>query len=542
MSTRFRFAERDGVCIAGVLIFCAAIGGHAIEERELLGVPDCGFENGAPSWSIPKGSPFASLSGEQAASGDTSLKIVDTSADGGSNVTSSAVKLPSEGMYELGGKVFPVSGSGLGIYARLFDSEGNALPGNGHLLGLEGNERRWIPFSREFIAPGSADTVRIWIHSYNASRVSAYLDDFEVVFTKGRDEGMLQDLALLKERLTERELPSTASEEAILELFSSLGEDGSWPDIDYEDDNRASWKPSRHMGRILSMARAYSSSSHAVHDDPAVRQAILRAYDLWMEKDFTCPNWWYNTIGVPRTLYRVMLLVEDELTEEQRSAGIDVLKRAQLGMTGQNLVWVAEVTIARGCIENDPWVVMAAFRRIGDEIRISSDEGIQADFSFYQHGTQLYSGGYGKGFSIDCPKFAELAHGTAFEFPEEKVEILCGYLLEGQRWMVRGPTFDYSACGREIARKGGGRASGLIGACNSMLALDPPRKDEFELFRERLEAGASVPADLQLTGNQDFWRSELMTHHRPELYFSVRMTSPQVVQTETCNRENLHGQ
>jgi chondroitin AC lyase len=81
-----------------------------------------------------------------------------------------------------------------------------------------------------------------------------------------------------------------------------------------------------------------------------------------------------------------------------------------------------------------------------------------------------------------------------------------------------------------------------MSGCHAMLELDPPRADEFERFLERIEAGADVPPDLQLSGNRSFWRSEFMTHHRPDWYMSVRMTSPLVVQSETCNSENLHGQ
>ncbi|MDA3927191.1 MAG: hypothetical protein PF904_21165 [Kiritimatiellae bacterium] len=38
------------------------------------------------------------------------------------------------------------------------------------------------------------------------------------------------------------------------------------------------------------------------------------------------------------------------------------------------------------------------FNRIKKDIVITTKEGIQPDFSFYQHGDQFYSGGSGRGF------------------------------------------------------------------------------------------------------------------------------------------------
>jgi len=294
------------------------------------------------------------------------------------------------------------------------------------------------------------------------------------------------------------------------------------------------------MSRILSLAQGYAAEGTPWHKNEQVKIAIGRGLDYWFEKDFECPNWWYNRIGVPRQLYRIMLLAEDMLTDEQKQKGLRILARSRLGMTGQNLVWVAEVTIARGCLAGQPMVVREAFDRIAKEIRITTREGIQPDFSFYQHGTQLYSGGYGRGFAIDGAHFAALAAGTAFAFPDEKVEILSKYLLDGEQWMIRGPRFDYSASGRELSRKGAGSASGFTVAAQNMASLNTPRRDEFLAFAERLAKGIT-PETPALVGNKHFWRSDFMVHHRPSFYASVRMTSPRLIQTETCNSENLWG-
>src|SRR5690348_17434716 len=50
-----------------------------------------------------------------------------------------------------------------------------------------------------------------------------------------------------------------------------------------------------------------------------------------------------------------------------------------------------------------------------EELRITDSDGIQADYSFHQHGAQLYSGGYGLGFANDVGRFIALAWGTPWQ-------------------------------------------------------------------------------------------------------------------------------
>ena len=68
-------------------------------------------------------------------------------------------------------------------------------------------------------------------------------------------------------------------------------------------------------------------------------------------------------------------------------------------------------------LADNPDLVAAAFRRIADEIRVSAEEGIQADFSFHQHGPCLYNHGYGSGFSTDGSAIALTPTGMLTIFP-----------------------------------------------------------------------------------------------------------------------------
>ena len=122
----------------------------------------------------------------------------------------------------------------------------------------------------------------------------------------------------------------------------------------------------------------------------------------------------------------------------------------------------------------------------------------------------------------------------------EKVAILEGYLLDGEQWMSRGDRMDYSACGREITRRGAGNASGYARACRDLLTLNPPRPKELEAFALRI-GEPPLKQTQPLVGNRAYWRVDYVAHHRPGYLVSVRMTSKRLLQTEVVNEENLLG-
>ena len=204
-------------------------------------------------------------------------------------------------------------------------------------------------------------------------------------------------------------------------------------------------------------------------------------------------------------------------------------------MTGQNLVWVADITARRALLEDDPELLQTAFERISDEIRVTLEEGIQPDFSFHQHGDCLYSHGYGAGFARDCSRIAALLTGTRFAFPQEKIDLLASLILDGHQWFTRGVYQDFGAIGREISRSGH-TADFLRPVAAHLLELPTGREPELRALAARLEDGTAAP----LVGNRHYWRSDITTHHRPTFYASARTFSDRLVNTDLpCNDEGL---
>jgi ribosomal protein L13 len=147
-----------------------------------------GFERGAWGWENLR-TPMSELSTERAASGKMSLKITDTDKNAGSNILSGRMDA-GPGKYEFRGKIYHESGSGVGIYVRYLDADGNLLnpvDANGNMPAVgtaPGKVGEWTEFKFPFEAPAGTAQLQVWIHSFNAAQVVAYLDDLEIVPVK----------------------------------------------------------------------------------------------------------------------------------------------------------------------------------------------------------------------------------------------------------------------------------------------------------------------------------------------------------------------
>ncbi len=134
-------------------------------QPESIPIANASFEEGEDAWSLPDGS-MGEVTDEQAASGDYSLKIVDTDGDkGGSNVLGPRVPIDGKGSYELRFKTFPVTGSGCGIYVRVLDADGNAaVPGDQYQRGAPSSPaNEWVDASLRIFAPADARFLQVWV-------------------------------------------------------------------------------------------------------------------------------------------------------------------------------------------------------------------------------------------------------------------------------------------------------------------------------------------------------------------------------------------
>lgn len=316
--------------------------------------------------------------------------------------------------------------------------------------------------------------------------------------------------------------------------------DGTWPDIDYKDQKRSGWEPRIHTERILELTKQYASAGSPFYRSEPVKSAIRKGLHYWFTRKPVCPNWWYNEIGVPKTLGSVFLLFEKELTETEKQSAIEVMEHSRFGMTGQNKVWLAGNVLTRALLQNDAALVRAARDTIVSEIVTGQKEGIQPDWSFHQHGTQQQFGNYGLAFLASMSFYSGVFAGTSMAFDEPQLEIVRRLVDEGYRWILWKGMMDISSLGRQFFKEA--QVHKGLSTTFAALELGGGNSPACNATAQQLclENYHKAPKHV-LTGHRHFYCSNYTVHRRPTWMASVKMASRRVCGTENMNGDNMKG-
>lgn len=363
----------------------------------------------------------------------------------------------------------------------------------------------------------------------------------------GSAEAGPAETALLAQRLRHRLLDPAPKDldGRARGLLNSQAGDGSWPDVDYADESRTHWKPLRHLSYLETLARAYGLPGGVYEGDSAALEAVRSGLQYWAGQTPRSDNWWFNVIAAPRLLGNVLLLTAAALPPDLVESAAERVRESGFTRTGANLVDEAGNLLTLACATGDTALLRRAAEHIAGEVRVTADEGIQADDSFHQHGPQNMVISYGSGFAADQAGFAALFRGTSQAYSAERIRTLSRFILDGQQWFIWGRQIDYHAMGRGAFRGGKGAHAWNAGyfarIAGHMQEADPDRADEYRAFAARVTGQASAASSGPL-GNKHFWRSDAMVQRRAGWYASVRFHSTRTYATETrTNRENLKG-
>ena len=312
--------------------------------------------------------------------------------------------------------------------------------------------------------------------------------------------------------------------ELVESYLTRLDSEGKWTDINYKDTKRSGWDPKKHAKRILELAKLLYSSDASIYGENRIKQAIHRALNYWFNADLKCLNWWYNQIGIPKTLGEALMLLDGQLTPEEKAGGIKVLKNSTFKMTGQNKVWLAGNVLMRGLMENNIELVKAARDTIASEIVLGRKEGIKSDWSFHQHGPQQQFGNYGMAFITGMCFYHRLFDGTELEFSKEQKKILSSFIDKGFQWVIWKRYMDVNALGRQLYK-------------NVQL-----HKGYYLAMNAQGIASSLYPANVNtLIGHKHFYESDYSIHRSKNWMASLKMASNRVIGTELINEDNLNG-
>ena len=322
--------------------------------------------------------------------------------------------------------------------------------------------------------------------------------------------------------------------------LSTITDVGKWLDINYADQKRSGWEPKVHAERILELVKLYYSKQTSYYQSSKVENSIHKALAYWFATKPVCSNWWYNQIGIPKTLGTAFVLFEDKLTSDEKEKAIKIMENAKFGMTGQNKVWLAGNVMMRALLQNDYTLVKMARDTIVSEIMTGGAEGIKDDWCFHQHGAQQQFGNYGLSFVSSMSFFSGLLAGTSMAFDKKQLGIISNLIDKGYRWIIWKGMMDVNALGRQLfhhsqvhkalslafaaSELGGGESE----ECNSVAT---------SLLRDNYPPASTT----NLTGNKHFWQSDYTIHRRPHWMASVKMASERVIGAEMMNGDNMKG-
>ncbi|RFU84852.1 hypothetical protein DY218_20430 [Streptomyces triticagri] len=323
-----------------------------------------------------------------------------------------------------------------------------------------------------------------------------------------------------------------------LSYAESLRPDGSWSDVDYTDTTSSAngkvWSPYRALYRMIAMAHAYRDPDADGHGRPELIEALNRSLLHWDKTGPTCENWWETEIGTSMAMGRVSIFVGDELDPEAREVTYthNEGRRDPVGANGswrtENYLYEVVAKRAADAVHQG-YVTMSETVAVDDSGEVN--EAVQVDASFWAHGAQLYSEGYGMVLFTIVAAWADVARGTSFDFSSEDIDALAFYILDGTRWLIRGELGMMYLGYRPPNTIDGitSYAADFLEPLDRMARADGARSAEYARLADNIRGKTRKSG---VTGHKYFWRSEFSSHQRAGYGIFTRLNSPRMKGSE----------
>jgi len=334
------------------------------------------------------------------------------------------------------------------------------------------------------------------------------------------------DLEAIRKNVTDALLNQSVNAVETKNLIDSLRSDGSWPGINYSDVSRTGFQHGNHLNNLVALSRAYKKIGSPLKGDSRLRKAIESSLNFWLRNDFICDNWWWNQIGTPDQLVKVLLIMDNDLTKTQVAGLLPIVGRANLSASGArpsgDRIKIAGILAKTALFKRDEVLLGEVIKVIAGEIKFETGRGMQYDYSFHHREDRVTSTlSYGLGYADAFAEWAELVNGTKYRFPDSALNQLIDYYLDGIcQTMVYGKYPDPGAENRSISREG--NLSPLSSRTpGRLLSSTSYRKEDLEKIIKIRNGDTAT----QLSGSRFYWDSEYYSHQRHGYFTSVRMYS-----------------
>ena len=390
----------------------------------------------------------------------------------------------------------------------------------------------------EFVVRGRLDNKS----GYKIAEIEIYNENNEEHKNTTEEQNAIDEIT---ERLKALYLSEDPNDSGVEGFMNSMRADGSWSDIDYDDQISVDgWKPEGHLNRLRAMSICFAHPKSKFNNNKTLLDKIEKGLLYFKQKaPISSDNWYYNDIGAPKKYMIPVLLIKGSLPRKNLMAVSVYLKDKIEGFMGggKNLSWIAEIAMHKGCAEDNYSTVQHAFSAIASTLTIvpkQGDEGIKIDGSYHQHHAQIQSGSYGLSLIEDISRFMEMSAGTVFanEFTPEKKEIFHTMVLDGTMLLSYRRAIDFGVRGRNVARPTTGYTTIPTDVLRNLAIGDPQNANVYNNWINHIENSTAFPRpDV----NKHFWKSDMMTQHGENFYVSAKIISNRTFGTEALNTENL---
>ena len=340
---------------------------------------------------------------------------------------------------------------------------------------------------------------------------------------------------LIKEKITE----VNQLDVNVASHLAHLQETGSFSDIDYLSTARTNWPPLVHLDRLMAMGLAYTNaeSSYYGNHDLKIKMDLMLQY--WQNQQPRSSNWYFNQIGEPQLMGQYLILVDylgsESIPETLLITAIARLSKNggnPLSQAGANRIDVALHYMYRACLTENHDLLKEAMGYIYSPIELTTgNEGIQYDYSYTQHGRQLYTGSYGQVFLEGVTKACMYAVGTDYALPEDKLQILSNLVKDSYVSIFRGKYILFNTIGRASTRPGATMKTGDISIFERMKKIDPANGQEYENTILRL-SGSENSSYGVTPFSRHYYLSDYTLHNQLAYSVDLRMVSNRTARNE----------
>ena len=326
-----------------------------------------------------------------------------------------------------------------------------------------------------------------------------------------------------------------------------IQEDGAFGDVDYKATSSAAngtaWSPYLALDRLQAITVAYHKEGNALYHDEEVINKLNKAIVYWGKMNPSSSNWWENQIGVQLRFSRIALFMESIVSKDAMDIMLNKLleKTPVKYGTGQNNLWFDQNYVYYAIITengtkhtNSTGFKKLDLKELVDDylsycLVVQTDdntaEAVQVDNSFYMHGRQFYSNGYGMSMFRDMSFWIYMLRETSYAFEQDVIDLMADYMIDGTSWTIRGDIMElylgYRPYDYDV-----GYAAEYIDPLKRMIESDPDRADEYQAILDNIQGKNTVNGK---NGNYYMWRSGYASHMRDGYGVNIKMDSNQII-------------